>query len=40
MTGTNIFVEFCAELDKTPIYEKSGFDYNESQWLKLTCKTE
>mgnify|MGYP004529095649 FL=1 len=40
VSGTNIFVELCAEPDKIPFYEKFGFDYDESQRLKLMCKAE
>ena len=40
VSGTNIFVELCAEPGKIPFYEKLGFDYDESQRLKLMCKAE
>lgn len=40
VSGTNIFVELCAGPDKIPFYEKFGFDYDESQRLKLMCKAE
>lgn len=40
VSGTNIFVELCAGSDKIPFYEKFGFDYDESQRLKLMCKAE
>lgn len=38
--GTDIFVELCAEPDKIPFYEKSGFDYNEAQRLKMMCHVD
>ena len=40
VSGTNIFVELCAEPGKIPFYEKFGFDYDESQRLKLMCKAD
>lgn len=33
--GTEIYVELCAMPDKTPFYEKFGFDANEAQRLKM-----
>ena len=33
--GTDIFVELCAVPDKTPFYEKFGFEANEAQRLKI-----
>ena len=35
VNGTGIFVELCAEPDKTPFYEKFGFDSNEAKRLKM-----
>ena len=37
VSGTDIFVELCAEPDKIPFYEKFGFDANEAQRLKMMC---
>lgn len=40
VSGTNIFVELCAEPDKIPFYEKFGFSFDESQRLKMMCRAE
>lgn len=40
VSGTNIFVELCAEPDKIPFYEKFGFSFDESQQLKMMCRAE
>ena len=40
ISGTNIFVELCAEPDKIPFYEKFGFSFDESQRLKMMCRAE
>ena len=38
--GTDIFVELCAMPDKTPFYEKLGFDTNEAQRMKMMYRVE
>lgn len=40
VSGTDIFVELCAEPDKIPFYEKFGFNANEAQRLKLFCHVD
>lgn len=40
VSGTDIFVELCAEPDKMPFYEKFGFDANEAQRLKMMCHVD
>ncbi|WP_432651392.1 GNAT family N-acetyltransferase [Huintestinicola sp.] len=40
VSGTDIFVELCAEPDKIPFYEKFGFDANEAQRLKMMCHVD
>lgn len=40
VSGTEIFVELCAEPDKVAFYERFGFDYSEAKRLKLMKRVD
>lgn len=40
VSGTDIFVELCAEPDKVAFYERFGFDYTEAKRLKLMKRVD
>ena len=40
ISGTGVFVELCAMLDKMPFYQKFGFDANEAQRLKMIYRVK